>query len=415
MQNIRNVEQLPFVSINTISPLVQLSYNHSSSHERRYCLPRLRNRVLVTATNEIGGKGVTFSSKNSYLKFHSCIGFNATGFLNKKIDPHGNYNMQKLSTITAERNLNGSEPKAPQIQIRAEISAETRKTESLSSENIVVSFEKSEDMKSTETNCSWVPHRLDPDIPIIGPGNDWISPLFENLQRAREFRPLGEKNKHKPRVLVLYGTLRVKGFSKLLAYECGRIADLLDLDVRLFNPDGLPVRDPELSEHPKVVELRSLVEWSEGHVWVASELHGGLCSVFKNQIDWIPLNSGSIRPTQGKCAVVLQVCGGSQSFNVVNSLRLLARWMRMSCVVNQSSVPMAWKQFDDDGRMKEGSLRDRVVDVMEEFCKSLRINRDYSEILTDRYSERKETEEKGRLLTQAEKEAEKDKTSSKNN
>ena len=151
------------------------------------------------------------------------------------------------------------------------------------------------------------------------------------------------------------------------------------------------------------------MEWGEGHVWVGSELHGSLCSVFKNQIDWIPLNSGSIRPTQGKCCAVLQVCGGSQSFNVVNSLRLLARWMRMHCVVNQSSVPMAWRQFNDDGRMKEGSLRERVVDVMEEFAKTVRINREYADFLTDRYSERKEKEEKGRLLTQAEKECTKDK------
>lgn len=169
------------------------------------------------------------------------------------------------------------------------------------------------------------------------------------------------------------------------------------------------MRDPELQENEKLTELRSLVEWSEGHVWVGSELHGSLCSVFKNQIDWIPLNSGSIRPTQGKCCDVLQVCGGSQSFNVVNSLRLLARWMRMHCVVNQSSVPMAWKQFNDDGRMKEGSLRERVVDVMEEFAKTVRINREYADFLTDRYSERKEKEEKGRLLTQAEKECTKDK------
>lgn len=258
-------------------------------------------------------------------------------------------------------------------------------------------------------SLAWVPHRLDRDVPVVGPGNDWISPLYDTLQRARDFRPAGALYTHRPRVLVLYGTLRPKGFSKALAFECARLGDLLGLDIRVFNPDGLPVRDPELVEHPKVVELRSLVDWSEGHIWVASELHGGLCSVFKNQIDWIPLNSGSVRPTQGKCAVVLQVSGGSQSFNVVNALRLLARWMRMACVVNQSSVPMAWKQFDDDGRMKEGSLRERVVDVMEEFAKTLRINREYADFLTDRYSERKEKEEKGRLLTQAEKEAEKDK------
>lgn len=255
----------------------------------------------------------------------------------------------------------------------------------------------------------WLPHRSTTSVPVVGPGNDWVSPLHDALQSARDFRPAGAECEHPPRILVLYGTLRPSGFSKALSYECARLGELLGMEMRVFDPHDLPVRDPSLQEHPKVVELRSLVDWSEGHVWVGAELHGSLCSVFKNQIDWIPLNSGSVRPTQGKTAVVLQVCGGSQSFNVVNALRLLARWMRMNCVVNQSSVPMAWKQFDDDGRMKESSLRERVVDVMEEFVKTIRINREYSDFLTDRYSERKEKEEKGRLLTQAEKEAEKDK------
>lgn len=223
--------------------------------------------------------------------------------------------------------------------------------------------------------------------------------------KARDFRPEGAKLTHPPRVLVLHGTLREKGYSKALSYECARILDLLGMDVRCFDPHGLPVRDPVISDHPKVVELRSLVHWSEAHVWCASELHGNLCSVFKNQIDWIPLNTGSVRPTQGKAVAVLQVNGGSQSFNVVNTLRLLARWMRMTCVVNQSSVALAWKEFDDYTRMKPSSMRERVVDVMEEFVRTVRINREYAHILTDRYSERKEKAEKGRLLTQAEKEA----------
>lgn len=260
----------------------------------------------------------------------------------------------------------------------------------------------------------WLSHRSDVSVPVVGPGNDWISPLRSELQAARDFRPAGAKHTHPPRVLVLYGTLRPTGFSKALGHECARLGELLGMEMRVFDPQGLPVRDPALQEHPKVVELRSLVAWSEGHVWVGAELHGALCSVFKNQIDWIPLNTASIRPTQGKACVVLQVCGGSQSFNVVNALRLLARWMRMTCVVNQSSVPMAWKQFDDDGRMKDSSLRHRVVDVMEEFVKTVRVNREYADMLTDRYSERKEREEKGRLLTQAEKEAEKDKKNAAN-
>lgn len=262
---------------------------------------------------------------------------------------------------------------------------------------------------SDATNLSWLMHRSDPAVPSSGPGNDWIAPILKDqLETAKTFRPPLAKCTHPPRILVLHGTLRTRGFSKLLAYECARILEGLGAEVRTFDPHGLPVRDPEIQDHPKVVELRELVFWSEAHVWSAAELHGNLCSVFKNQIDWIPLNTGSVRPTQGKAAAVLQVCGGSQSFNVVNTLRLLARWMRMPCTTNQSSVAMAWKEFDDDGRMKQSSMRERVVDVMEEFIKFVRINREYAELLTDRYSERKEIEDKGKLLTQAQKEAQKD-------
>lgn len=255
----------------------------------------------------------------------------------------------------------------------------------------------------------WHPHRDESGAPSSGPGNDWVSEALTHLDGARSFRPAGALIAHPLRVLILHGTLREKGFSKALAYECARILDGVGCDVRCFDPTGLPVRDPEISDHPKVVELRSLVHWSEAHVWCGAELHGNLCSVFKNQIDWIPLNTGSVRPTQGKSVAVLQVNGGSQSFNVVNTLRLLARWMRMNCTCNQSSVPMAWKEFDEDGRMKESSLRERVVDVMEEFVKTARVNREYADFFTDRYSERKERAEKGRLLTQAEKEAAKEK------
>lgn len=252
----------------------------------------------------------------------------------------------------------------------------------------------------------WQPHRI-AGVPASGPGDDWIAPVLAQLDDACAFRPNGAVITHPPRVLVLHGTLRERGFSKALAYECARLLDGFGAEVRIFDPAGLPVRDPEISSHDKVVELRALVEWSEAHVWCASELHGNLCSVFKNQIDWIPLNTGSVRPTQGKAVAVLQVNGGSQSFNVVNTLRLLARWMRMPCVVNQSSVAKAWTEFDEHTRMKPSSLRERVVDVIEEFIKLVRINREYATVLNDRYSERKEKAEKGRLLTQAEKEAEK--------
>jgi arsenical resistance protein ArsH len=234
-----------------------------------------------------------------------------------------------------------------------------------------------------------------------------VAAVLPALGRAADFAPVGATRRDPLRVLVLYGTLRPAGFSKLLAYEVARLLEGMGADVRVYDPRGLPVRDPELSGDEKVCELRSLVEWSEAHAWVASELHGNLCSVLKNQVDWIPLNTASIRPTQGKAVAVFQVNGGSQSFNAVNTLRLLARWMRMPCVTNQSSVPKAWQEFGDDGRMKDSSLRERVVDVCEELYKFALVNREYADFFVDRYSERKEREEKGRLLTQAEKEAEK--------
>jgi len=208
-----------------------------------------------------------------------------------------------------------------------------------------------------------------------------------------------------PRILVLYGSLRPTSFSRKTAYEFARLLELLGCDVRVYNPRGLPVRDPELENEAKVLEIRALTLWSEGHVWVSPEMHGTVTGVFKNQIDWIPLNTGSVRPTQGRTCLVAQVNGGSQSFNAVNYLRLLARWMRMPCNTNQSSIAKAWNEFDDDtGRMKESSFRDRVVDCAEEFAKFTAIMTPVADELTDRYSERKEKEEKGRLLSQAEKE-----------
>jgi len=173
-----------------------------------------------------------------------------------------------------------------------------------------------------------------------------------------------------PRILVLYGSLRETSFSRKLAYEFARLLEMcLGCDVRVYNPRGLPVRDPALENHPKVQEIRALTQWSDGHVWVSPEMHGTITGVFKNQIDWIPLNTGSVRPTQGKTCLVAQVNGGSQSFNAINALRLLARWMRMPCCTNQSSVAKAWNEFNGDDRMKDSSFRDRVVDCAEEFAK----------------------------------------------
>ena len=193
-----------------------------------------------------------------------------------------------------------------------------------------------------------------------------------------------------PKILVLYGSLRERSYSRLLAEEAGRILEGLGCEVRFFDPAGLPVKAPGLDDHPKVQELRELSQWSEGHVWSCPEMHGTITGVFKNQIDWIPLSIGAVRPTQGRTLAVMQVNGGSQSFNVVNTLRVLGRWMRMLTIPNQSSVAKAYNEFHDDGTMKDSSYRDRVVDVMEELYKFTLLTRDHRDFLVDRYSERRE-------------------------
>jgi len=195
---------------------------------------------------------------------------------------------------------------------------------------------------------------------------------------------------HPPRILFLYGSLRKRSYSRLLAEEAARIISEMGAETRFFDPLELPLCDSVPAEHPKVVELRALCEWSEGQVWTSPERHGAVTGVLKNQIDWIPLNIGAVRPTQGRTLAVMQVSGGSQSFNAVNALRLLGRWMRMFTIPNQSSVAKAYEQFDDDGRMKDSPYRDRVIDVMEELYKFTVLLRDHSSYLTDRHSERKE-------------------------
>lgn len=194
---------------------------------------------------------------------------------------------------------------------------------------------------------------------------------------------------HPPRILILYGSLRPQSFSRKLALEAERILRHLGAETRVFNPADLPVLDSVPIDHPKVQELRALSLWSEGHVWVSPERHGTMTGVFKNQIDWLPLEDGGVRPTQGRTLAVMQVSGGSQSFNVVNALRVLGRWMRMVTIPNQSSVPKAWTEFDEQGRMKPSPFYDRVVDVMEELMKFTVLVRGRSEYLVDRYSERK--------------------------
>ena len=194
---------------------------------------------------------------------------------------------------------------------------------------------------------------------------------------------------HPPRILLLYGSLRERSFSRLLVEEAARLLQAMGAETRIFDPRDLPVTDSVPATHPKVQELRNLSLWSEGQVWCSPERHGAITGVFKNQIDWLPLEVGSLRPTQGRVLAVMQVSGGSQSFNAVNTLRLLGRWMRMFTIPNQSSVPAAYKQFDDADQMLPGPLYDRVVDVMEELVRFTWLLRDRADYLVDRYSERK--------------------------
>jgi arsenic resistance protein ArsH len=198
---------------------------------------------------------------------------------------------------------------------------------------------------------------------------------------------------HPPRILLLYGSVRTRSFSRLASEEAARILHRLGAETRMFNPSGLPLPDDAPSDHPKVQELRELVTWSEGMVWCSPERHGAMTGIMKAQIDWIPLTIGAVRPTQGKTLAVMQVSGGSQSFNAVNQLRQLGRWMRLITIPNQSSVAKAFAEFDENDRMKSSPYYDRIVDVMEELVKFTLLTRDCADYLVDRYSERKESAE----------------------
>ncbi len=228
------------------------------------------------------------------------------------------------------------------------------------------------------------------DVNVDLPAADLDHLRLPDLEALR--RPFST---HKPRILILYGSLRQVSYSRLLAMEAKRLLEHFGAEVKVFDPSGLPLPDDAPVSHPKVQELRDLSAWSEGQVWVSPERHGTLTGIMKAQIDWIPLSVGAVRPTQGKTLAVMQVSGGSQSFNAVNAMRMLGRWMRMITIPNQSSVAKAYQEFDANGRMKPSSYYERVVDVCEELVKFTLLTRDISSYLTDRYSERKEAAVKG--------------------
>lgn len=218
--------------------------------------------------------------------------------------------------------------------------------------------------------------------------------VFEHVDEISKNKLLpAETSKHAPRILLLYGSLRERSFSRLMTEEAARVLRLLGAETRTFNPSGLPLPDDADDTHPKVTALRELVTWSEGMVWCSPERHGSMTGIMKAQIDWVPLVIGAVRPTQGKTLAVMQVCGGSQSFNAVNQLRILGRWMRLLTIPNQSSTPKVFLEFEDDGRMKPSPYYDRMVDVMEELMKFTVLTRDQKPYLVDRYSERKESAE----------------------
>ncbi|WP_332122697.1 arsenical resistance protein ArsH [Azorhizobium caulinodans] len=205
---------------------------------------------------------------------------------------------------------------------------------------------------------------------------------------------------HAPRILLLYGSLRERSYSRLLTEEAARLLERMGAETRIFDPRDLPLPDSVSPDHPKVQELRALSTWSEGQVWCSPERHGNITGVFKSQIDWLPLEMGGIRPTQGRTLAVMQVSGGSQSFNAVNSLRVLGRWMRMVTIPNQSSVAKAYQEFDEAGRMKPSAYYDRVVDVMEELMKFTLLVRGRADYLVDRYSERRQQAEAHRIAVE---------------
>ncbi len=214
--------------------------------------------------------------------------------------------------------------------------------------------------------------------------------IVDEQFHAMDVGHLGAASTHPPKILLLYGSLRSTSYSRQTAEEAARILTRFGAETRMFDPTGLPLPDTEEPDHPKVAELRELATWCEGFVWVSPERHGAMTGIMKAQIDWIPLAMGGVRPTQGKTLAVAQVCGGSQSFNTVNQLRILGRWMRLITIPNQSSIPQAFMKFEK-GRLKDSPYYRRLVDVMEELVKFTLLTRDRADYLVDRYSERVES------------------------
>jgi len=222
-----------------------------------------------------------------------------------------------------------------------------------------------------------------------------------NLPKHDVLKVINELNKshstHPPKILILYGSLRPESYSLKLANLSEKILIEFGAEVKRFHPHDLPVFDRQSFEHPEVLKLRELSNWSEAHIWISPEQHGAMTACFKNQIDWLPLSDGAVRPTQGRCVALMQVNGGSQSFNVVNQMRILGRWMRMLVIPNQSSVPQTWREFDEQDEMKESNYKQRVIDVLEELFKFTLLIRDRSNYLTTRFSEQEEMRKQGEL------------------
>jgi arsenical resistance protein ArsH len=213
-----------------------------------------------------------------------------------------------------------------------------------------------------------------------------LDPAFAHRRPASGLGPAEPK----PKFLLLYGSLRERSFSRFAVEEAARLLQFFGAETRIYNPRDLPLPDHAAGDdHPAVHELRALSMWSDGHVWCSPERHGQITGLMKLQIDHLPLEMKGMRPTQGRTLAVMQVSGGSQSFNAVNTLRVLGRWMRMFTITNQSSVAMAYKEFDDAGRMKPSSYYERIVDVMEELVRITALLRPHAAQLVDRYSERK--------------------------